>query len=511
MLNIMLAGVALLRDIGLAALLGTSPEADAFFLAHFIPDFFGNNLLALSVGISCIPLFTSMYVRKNHEEFSRSVAGLTLYVWLGCLVIAIAGFVFRTDIIGFIGRGMAPEIQNMSTNLFAIILPIVLIYPLVTIGSSVSNIRNSFKIPAFAPVLFNLVFIIGICISFILGASGERASYIVAISVTAGVFTMFVLIWGSIWLRGKLDIGAFLKFKISGKEIKEFFSIFAPHTAILLAYQSVLYVERYVASTLGEGNISGLNYAFRISQIPAWVFIAAISTFSLPAVSKLREEGRNRELKTGVLKFLKLTFVIVLPMTVLIHTLREPMITVLFRGGAFDETSIGITSGILAGYSLAIIGQGIFMIGIRLFVALRIMFVPMVIVMFSSFVNIAAVFSFTRRLGAPGIGYAAALGSVCNGILLIGFICKKMDLQINKKAVKALKIVLANLPIIVFALGFKTLWDMITDKGNLFIQIGYAGIVTAVCSGIYLAMLYTLNIYRPKKGIFSNKGGNLAN
>ncbi|MHB1485134.1 MAG: murein biosynthesis integral membrane protein MurJ [Saccharofermentanales bacterium] len=499
--NIILAAIALIRDVALASFLGTSAHADAILLAFFIPDIIGNNLFAAAIGITCVPVFTEIYINKSRQRFNQSVKSITLVLWLMCLILTIISFVFREVIIEAIGKGMTPQMKAISVDLFTIMLPTMLIFPLVTIGSSISNINNNFKIPAFAPVLFNLAFLSGIIGCFVFNIQKDKAVYGIAYSITAGVFLMFILIWANIKKRGWVKFFNKEKILWVSSEMQSFFKMFAPYAMVLFAYQGVLYVEKYLASMLETGTIAGLNYAYRISQIPLWIFVAALTTFSFPSISKLNETKQHDELKRSVLKFLKLTLVIILPLTIIIQILRVPIISILFRGGEFDADSINITAGILSGYALAIIGQSIFMISIRFFMAIRHMKIPMLVVVFSSVVNIISDFILVKFYGSAGLGYGAAIGSVCNGTLLLIFLNRKLELNIMKKARKLGEIAAANLSVIIIVLIFSKIWMWVDMQHKTYLNLTFGAVVFIACISAYLASLQYLKIYEIRNSI----------
>ena len=60
-----------------------------------------------------------------------------------------------------------------------------------------------------------------------------------------------------------------------------------PATLGLAATQFNLVVNTQIAAGLpGEGSVSWLNYAFRLMYVPIGVFGVAVSTVTLPAVSR---------------------------------------------------------------------------------------------------------------------------------------------------------------------------------------------------------------------------------
>ena len=102
--NLVLAGVALIKDMVLASFMGTTSSADAFMLAFYIPDIIGNTLLAASVGIACIPVFTNASIKEEKRQsslgetqtnLSQTVANIFHTVLWGCLILVVLFLVFR--------------------------------------------------------------------------------------------------------------------------------------------------------------------------------------------------------------------------------------------------------------------------------------------------------------------------------------------------------------------------------------------------------------------------------
>lgn len=156
-LNLMLAVVVLLKDMLMAAYLGTSGEADALLLAYSMNDIPGNNLFASAIGISCIPVFSALYIKDENKEFKKVIAGISTVVVFASASVMILLYVFKDMLIAMMGRGFTGSISFMCISLFAIILPTILMYPVSAIGTSVLQVSGRFIIPAAAPVVFNTI------------------------------------------------------------------------------------------------------------------------------------------------------------------------------------------------------------------------------------------------------------------------------------------------------------------------------------------------------------------
>jgi len=495
-LNVILALVALFRDISLAYVLGTSAKSDALLLAFSIPDFLGNNLVAMAIGVTCVPVLAEIYTKEGKKQFEGATKSILFIVSSFSVFILLIGYIFGEDIISALGRGMAFETLQITKNSFYILLPTVLLFSIFTIGTAISNLHDSFYIPASGPIVFNLIFIAGTIFGAMFFPKDNAIIYIISISISIGVLAMTLLVWIHIRKRGWMFFFPIESLRLHKENIKIFLRILTPYFLVLIAFQSVLYFERYLASFLEVGTISGLNYAYRISQLPIWVFVAAVGTFSLPKLSRLNGSGKYREFDDGIIEYLKLTFLILLPFVGIFSILNRPLVQMLFQWGAFDEVSIDITSGILGGYSFAILGQGVFYITIRFFLAMKYVKYPALIVFISSSIHIASAFYLVNHMGHFGIGYAAAIGGVLNAVLLVWLLNRRLKGLLRRHIVEFIKIALCNFPLF-FTLGMvKIIWDVFLFSKSYPVKFVFGGIAFILCVVIYLFMIRILNIFR---------------
>ncbi len=482
--NSLLAVVALLREVFFALYLGTSSQADALLVAFFIPDTVGNNLLAVAVGVAAVPVFSKLYIDKDFSRLYAGVKGTLKAFGLLSLFLVILFAIFAGEITGSLGKGFTGETSLLCLRLFYIMIPAVVLYPIFTIGSAVMQVFNRFFVPAVGPVLFNLVFLGGIIFSYAWHFSLTEGARFIAFSILTAVLVMAVLVWAAIYILGifpgrRKDIGPELLSDETntGRDLQKVFKMFFPYLLVLLTMQSVLYVERYLASQLGTGSVAALNYAYRVAQFPIWVFVLAIGTVALPSLSKSRGLGQESEFKGTLLKSLWAVLIITVPLACVFFLLRIPVVTILLKRGAFDAVSLQVTAGILAGYALAIVGQGIVQIGIRVFLSVEKMKQPLICLTISSLMNIALDFYLAAKLGSAGLGYGAAIGALINAVLMLYFLDKVLELSLKKHGGKVVRLLLANVPLVIVLILCKKLWLFWFESAGLLGQSGYVALV----------------------------------
>jgi putative peptidoglycan lipid II flippase len=95
-------------------------------------------------------------------------------------------------------------------------------------------------------------------------------------------------------------------------------------------------VNAMFAYSVSEGAVSWLNYAFRLMQLPIGVFGVAVATVTLPALSRAAIGGLSPDFKPTLTKGLRLVAFLVLPSTLGLILLAEPLVSLLYERRAFD-------------------------------------------------------------------------------------------------------------------------------------------------------------------------------
>lgn len=506
-INLILAATALLKDVFLASYLGTSPEADAFLLAYFIPDTVGNNLLASALGVACVPVFSRLYVAGDPLRLYRTVTGCVIFFAAVSLILLAVFSLAENKVVNAVGSGLGADTRDLCLELFGMILPALLFFPLAGIGISVMQVYNRFNIPALAPVLFNFIFLCAILYVYVMSVPIREGVYLLAASIMAGAVSMAALIWIAV-KKHRIRAVVRLHFAdlagISG-DLRGIFRVFLPYLMILLTFQLVYTVERYLASGLEVGSIAGLNYAFRLSQFPLWVFVAAVSAVAFPAMSKSTGLGQVSEMTDTFNKSLGLVFIITLPLAICLFVLRVPVVSIVLQRGSFDAASVQVTAGILAGYSLAVVFQGVVTICMRAFLAIGRYYPPLIATTFSCAFNIVLDFILVKYFGSSGLGYGAAAGALLNSVILLVLLNRELNLEVNKHLAYFTRVMAANLPVLAVAGIFYETWQFV--GAGMGARLAYALGVVGLALPIYILSLSKFKIAAKHIRILAFDGG----
>ncbi|MCR4440814.1 MAG: lipid II flippase MurJ [Peptococcaceae bacterium] len=495
MINILLSMVAVTRDIALASYLGTTLYADVFLLAFFLPDMVGMNLLSASIVASCVPLYSQIHAR-NKGLMGLCAAYTTAFLLLISLFVFGLFDIFRVNIIDVLGSGLSPEAKHLCLDFFAIFLPIIVFAPAAAAGNSLLQAHGRFVVSAFAPVLYNGVYLAGILAMVFLKMPAARGVYVVAYFIVIAVLSMSVLTWGGLFFKGKIKFPAVAVFRsffdnraaiLEG--MRQVLSAFVPYLLILLAAQSVLFSERYLASYLEVGAIAGLNYAYRLAQFPVWVFVAAVGMVILPSMSRSKGLGDTSEFRATFASAFWLVIIVSLPLSIILHVLRVPIVSILLQRGAFGHDSLAITSGILAGYSLAVAGLATEYICHRVCLAMGRMLLPLLTTSLAASTSIALNFFLVNRLGSAGLGYGLAVGATLDAAVLLLALKKRLGLSFKNGMSKVARVLGANLIVLVIALICAYAWNFWPQESGFLVRALYAVLVVLLAGIGYLSGL----------------------
>jgi putative peptidoglycan lipid II flippase len=115
-------------------------------------------------------------------------------------------------------------------------------------------------------------------------------------------------------------------------------------------------VSGIIASLIGTGKISLLYYSDRIMELPLSLFGVAIATVTLPYLSRLYSKNLIDKFSDAIYWSIKIALIFIIPASVGIFILAEPIIAVIYFGGAFDQIDVRLTSLSLSIFSIGLIG-----------------------------------------------------------------------------------------------------------------------------------------------------------
>ena len=238
------------------------------------------------------------------------------------------------------------------------------------------------------------------------------------------------------------------KFFIDKKDenLKKVFLLAIP----ILISTAVLPINNLVsmsfASTLEEGSLASLEYAYKIYIVIYGVFTYAIGNVIFPELSRKSTKEDKTDFINLINKSLLLIAFILIPLTAGIMIFSKDCISIIYERGSFNADSTLTTSSALFFYSIGITGAGLVEIMNKAFYARQKTKTPLLVGGCMILTNLILCFLLSKSsLGFKGLALAAALNAFLYGISLLIILRHECKDIINKMvAIDLFKIIVSS-------------------------------------------------------------------
>ncbi len=290
-----MAGILLSRVLGfvrewvVAHQVGSNAMTDAYYAAFTLPDFLNYLVAGASLSVTFIPVFTK-YAAEGREDEGWHVFS-TVMTFMGLLLVGLvlAGEVFAPQLAQLIAPGFPPEEKARVIFLTRLMLPAQFCFYQGSILSAVQYAKRRFVIPSLAPVVYNVLIILGgVFLASRIGMTGF------AVGVLAGaVIGNFLL-----QVYGAIDAGA--RFKPNLDVLHPGFRLFVRLSVPIMLALSLAFTDdwiiRWFGSYLQPASITWLSYAKTLMRVPLGVVGQGVGVASFPFLAQLYSEGKFDEL-----------------------------------------------------------------------------------------------------------------------------------------------------------------------------------------------------------------------
>ncbi|MDX8347047.1 murein biosynthesis integral membrane protein MurJ [Cognatiyoonia sp. IB215446] len=339
------------RDIMIAAYLGTGPVAEAFLVAFSLPNLFRRFFAEGAFNMAFVPMFSKkLEAGEDPKRFAQDA-----FVGLGGVlaVFTVIGVIFMPALVTMMASGyLGTERFDLAVYYGRIAFPYILFISLSALLSGVLNATGRFAAAAAAPVLLNVIFV-GALLIVALGTGGEDQALMgqsLAFAVPVAGMAQLALVWFAAKRAGfALKIG---RPKLT-PELRRLAIIAAPAALAGGVVQINLLVGRQVASFF-EGAVAWLNYADRLYQLPLGVVGIAIGVVLLPDLSRRLRAGDAAGGQDAFNRATEISLALTVPAAIALMVIPLPLVSVLFERGAFNSDDTAATALAVAVYGLGL-------------------------------------------------------------------------------------------------------------------------------------------------------------
>lgn len=480
----------LVREMVFARFMGDSWVASAFIMAFMIPNLFRRLLGEGALTAAFIPVFKEKEKLKGEVEmWSAANAVISgLVVAAGALVV-----VAVLAITGVLNLGISDAKTLLMLELLRLMFPYLLLACIAAIFIGILNARGYFFVPALGTTFLNLIMIASVI--FLAPRMGERLDQQVfglAIGVlVAGVVQMafqlpqlnregFRFQWISPWSNDTVHrVGAQMGPAILG----------------VAAYQLNVLVTQSFAFWTGKEIVASFNYAVRLMELPQGLFGISLAAYLLPALSGLAAEKKYPEFRATLRQGVGYLIFINLLASVLLFTLAEPIVRLLFERGRFEADATARAASALIWLAPGLVAFSLTNILARGFYALGDTRTPMRVSAFCLLVNIVLAVALIWRYRQAGLALANTLSGGVNVALLIFALRKKLG-RLEWTPLRAQLPALVGAAIVagVIAWVLKIWWGDKLGSATLPLRLGEVFLPMIAASGVYLGLGFWLKV-----------------
>lgn len=409
--------LGMVRDMVVAAYFGSSPAADAFFIAFKIPNFMRRLFAEGAFAQAFVPVLSEYRAQRSLAEVKQLVdrvagtLGLTLTA-LTALGVVASPYLIMLFAPGFRGE---PEKLALAGELLRITFPYLLLISLTAFCGGILNSYGRFAVPAFTPVLLNICMI---------GATLFFTPYFDQ--------PVMALAWG-VFVAGLAQLLFQLPFLArirllpiprpdrKDEGVKRIMTLMVPALFGVSVSQINLLLDTVLASFLQTGSVSWLYYADRLSELPLGAFGIAIGTVILPSLSRQHAGGDPKAFSATIDWALRMVLLVGVPAALALAILSEPLIASLFHYGKMTERDVVQAANALEAYSLGVLTFMLIKVLAPGFFARQDLRTPVRIAVQCMVANMAFNLVLIWPLQHVGLALSTSLSSMLNtGLLLWG-------------------------------------------------------------------------------------------
>jgi putative peptidoglycan lipid II flippase len=361
------------REVVKANLFGATGQVSAFQVAAIVPTMLYDLIVGGMVSSALVPVFSD-YAEPERREELRRLAWTLLGLVAGVLaVFVLLVEVFAPQVVWLISGGLQPESLALAARLLRLTAPAVIFLNVSGILAGLLYALKRFSLPAFTAAIFNgAIVLVALLLAPRFGISalalGLLAGAILQVAFQLPGLRDFFGLGGS-GQRGAGQAGpapwrgllAALARPHPG--LRRIGLLYVPIVLGVVVDLVSRGLSYNLASRTGDESISLMGYATTLTQFPLGLVATAVSIAILPTLSRqavgLDTPAGRAEFLGTLAHGLRLVLVLIIPATVGLFVLAEPIVRLIFEHGDFLPADTTATAWVLRLYLLGVVWAAI--------------------------------------------------------------------------------------------------------------------------------------------------------
>lgn len=353
--------ISLAQTFIIARTFGVGSGWDSFVTANRIPELIFTLISGGALAYAFIPVFSGYLSRGDRDGAWRIASHVINTIFSATLVVSIVAFLAAPWLVEHVvAPGFLPDIQAQTVELMRILLVSTLIFSVSGIVMGILQSHNHFLLPALAPIMYDVGILFGVV--FLLTPFGVRG---IALGAVLGAALHFL-----IQVPGLIRFRAYWYPELGWRDpnLWRVIRLMIPRIGGLGVFSFNFIVMNNIASRLGAGSVSALDWGWRLMQIPETLIGTAMGTVIFPtlaALSAVEDDEGKRTAMSGALRFI---LIATIPSAIGLILIGRTLISLL-EGGAFDTSASALVYSTLQFFTLGLVVHSLLEIIARSFYA----------------------------------------------------------------------------------------------------------------------------------------------
>ena len=433
--------LGLLRDTLVGASFGRGIETEAYIAAVSVPEAVFA-IVGLAISTTFIPMLSEIKSKQGKNkmfEFSNNIITIITVI---CIILSVLGLIFTKEIVGMFTPGYDVETMNLTIFLTKISIINILFLCIKACFISILQVCEDFIMPSILGLFFNAPIILYLIFFTPVSVVGLTIT-----NVIGNILSVLVQI-PSMYKHG-------FRFKpfinLRDERVRRTIILILPVIIGAGANSLNLIVDKNIASFLGEGGVTVLDYGQKLVVFTNVAITTSIVSVMYPLMANKLNSGD----KKGFLEYLSKGIVVIalllIPIMAGFMFLRQEIIRLAWGYGKFnDPETILITSTVFAAYAMQLPFLGARDILNSSLFSMQRTKITTINGVIGVVINIILSIILSKNFGVAGIAVASAIAAAITAILLFNSTRKIIgDFNSMPMLIKLMKITLASVIMII--------------------------------------------------------------
>lgn len=409
--------IGFLRESILAAKFGTGYEVDVYGYSITILLFLAT--IGYSITTTIIPIFTE-FKEKKCIKYQEKIANnlISIFIIIG-LIISIFSVIFSKVIVGIFAPGFIGETLEVARKLIIIMNFSIISILVQSVITGILQANNKFYAPVAMALVGNIITVIYLLV-FI-----DKFGIIGFGVVT--VIAYFVQLLINIPSYKKLGFKYYFYIDINNEKVREIIKLSIPVLASSCIMNVSTLVNVMYGSLIGTGSISIYNYSNRIISLGIEIFAIGISMVIYPVLSRMGISKNNSEFNNSLGDGLVLMSILIIPISILLLTLRVDIVKLLYERNEFTSQSTIATSKMLLLLIPTMIASGIRDLLNKACYSLKEVKLPMKVSVLTIILIIISNNVLYKKVGVMSLGISTSIATFIGTVITLLLIKKKFS------------------------------------------------------------------------------------